>query len=100
MSKPWLNSTKPAFAISVARSAKATCRPPLERMALIARWLRQGRRLTCGKVAEAMEVSRKTIWRDIEFMRDRLGYQIEWRQEGIAKEDCSFIGRPPKERIL
>ena len=74
-------------------------RPPLERMALISRWLREGRRLTRNLVAAELEVDAKTIERDIDFMRDRLGYQIDWIMVG-PKEDWSYRGQPPKERVL
>ena len=41
----------------------------------------QGRRFpNCRKLAETLEVSTKTVQRDIDFMRDRLGLPIEYDQ--------------------
>jgi len=53
-------------------------RPPLERMLRIHDELRRGAFTNCTKLASAMEVSRKTIVRDIAFMRDRLDLPIEF----------------------
>jgi proteasome accessory factor B len=55
-------------------------RPPLERMMKLHHEL-QGRRFpNCRKLAETLEVSTKTVQRDIDFMRDRLGLPIEYDQ--------------------
>src|SRR5262245_16432510 len=53
-------------------------RPPLERMLKIHDELRRGALVNCTKLMKAMEVSRKTIVRDIAFMRDRLDLPIEY----------------------
>jgi predicted DNA-binding transcriptional regulator YafY len=53
-------------------------RPPLERMLKIHDELRRGALVNCTKLMKAMEVSRKTIVRDIAFMRDRLDLPIEF----------------------
>ncbi len=53
-------------------------RPPLERMLRIHDELRRGAFTNCTKLAAALEVSRKTIVRDIAFMRDRLELPIEF----------------------
>lgn len=53
-------------------------RPPLERMLRIHEELRRGAFTNCTKLAGALEVSRKTIVRDIAFMRDRLDLPIEF----------------------
>jgi len=42
--------------------------------------LQAGRYPNCRKLADELEVSSKTIQRDIEFMRDRLGLPIEYDQ--------------------
>lgn len=55
-------------------------RPPLGRMLELHRELRAGRFPNCRKVAAQLEVSAKTIQRDIDFMRDRLGLPIEYDQ--------------------
>lgn len=53
-------------------------RPPLERMMKIHDELRRGALVNCTKLTQALEVSRKTIVRDIAFMRDRLDLPIEF----------------------
>ncbi|QYM79220.1 transcriptional regulator [Horticoccus luteus] len=53
-------------------------RPPLERMLRIHEELRRGALTNCTKLTELLEVSRKTVVRDIAFMRDRLDLPIEY----------------------
>ncbi len=53
-------------------------RPPIERMLRIHEELRRGAFTNCTKLAETLEVSRKTVVRDIAFMRDRLELPIEF----------------------
>lgn len=53
-------------------------RPPIERMLRIHEQLRRGAFTNCTKLAAVLEVSRKTIARDIAFMRDRLELPIEF----------------------
>lgn len=53
-------------------------RPPLERMLKIHDELRRGALINCTKLMRTLEVSRKTIVRDIAFMRDRLELPIEF----------------------
>ena len=53
-------------------------RPPIERMLRIHEELRRGAFTNCTKLADKLEVSRKTIGRDIAFMRDRLELPIEF----------------------
>jgi hypothetical protein len=53
-------------------------RPPLERMLRIHEELRRGALVNCTKLVESLEVSRKTVVRDIAFMRDRLDLPIEF----------------------
>jgi predicted DNA-binding transcriptional regulator YafY len=59
-------------------SAVKLSRPPLERMLRIHEELRRGAFINCTKLAKALEVSRKTVLRDIAFMRDRLDLPIEF----------------------
>lgn len=59
-------------------SASPLSRPPLERMLRIHEDLRRGAFTNCTKLAAHLEVSRKTIVRDIAFMRDRLDLPIEF----------------------
>ena len=53
-------------------------RPPLERMLRIHDELRRQALVNCSKLARVLEVNRKTIMRDIAFMRDRLDLPIEF----------------------
>lgn len=53
-------------------------RPPLERMLRIHDELRRGALTNCTKLMKLLEVSRKTVVRDINFMRDRLDLPIEY----------------------
>jgi proteasome accessory factor B len=55
-------------------------RPPLERMMKLHHQMQAQRFPNCRKVAAEMDVSSKTVQRDIEFMRDRLGLPIEYDQ--------------------
>ncbi|MBN8246224.1 MAG: hypothetical protein J0L84_02130 [Verrucomicrobia bacterium] len=53
-------------------------RPPLERLAFIARRLRAGKGVNATIVAARFEVSSKTAARDITFLGDRLRYDFAW----------------------
>ena len=53
-------------------------RPPLERMLKIHDILRRGTLVNCTRLCSELEVCRKTIVRDIGFMRDRLNLPIEF----------------------
>lgn len=56
-------------------------RPPLARMLKIHDELRRGTLVNCTTLVDALEVSRKTVVRDIAFMRDRLELPIEFAAE-------------------
>ncbi|MBE34089.1 MAG: DNA-binding protein [Opitutaceae bacterium] len=53
-------------------------RPPLERMLKIHAALRRGELINSSQLVAELEVTRKTIGRDIAFMRDRLDLPIEY----------------------
>ena len=53
-------------------------RPPLERMLRIHEALRRNALVNCTKLVKSLEVCRKTVVRDIAFMRDRLDLPIEF----------------------
>lgn len=55
-------------------------RPPLERMMRMHARLQSGRYPNCRKLAAELEVSSKTVQRDLDFMRYRLGLPIEYDQ--------------------
>jgi proteasome accessory factor B len=65
---------------SPKRKPAGLSRPPLERMLRLHEKLKAGSLPNCRKLAEELEVSPKTIQRDIDFMRDRLGLPIEYDQ--------------------
>ena len=48
-------------------------RPPLARMLQIHEALQTGKPTNCNKLAQGLEVSARTVQRDIDFMRDQLG---------------------------
>src|SRR5437899_7778632 len=53
-------------------------RPPLERMLRIHQSIQAGAYPTAGRLAEELEVSAKSIHRDLEFMRDRLQLPLDF----------------------
>jgi predicted DNA-binding transcriptional regulator YafY len=53
-------------------------RPPLERMLRIHQAIQSGKCPNASTLARDLEVSTKSIHRDIEFMRDRLGLPLEY----------------------
>jgi predicted DNA-binding transcriptional regulator YafY len=53
-------------------------RPPLQRMLQLHQAIQSGRFPTATQLARELEVSRKTVYRDLEFMRDRLGLPLEF----------------------
>jgi predicted DNA-binding transcriptional regulator YafY len=65
-------------------------RPPLDRMMQIHEQIKAGKYPNCVKMARELEVSKRTIIRDMDFMRDRLRLPIEfdWARNGF------FYSRP------
>jgi predicted DNA-binding transcriptional regulator YafY len=61
-----------------AKSDLPHSRPPLERMLRIHQALQAGGFPNASSLARAIEVSTKTIHRDLEFMRDRLNLPLEF----------------------
>src|SRR5712671_2388380 len=53
-------------------------RPPLERMLRIHQLLQGSRYPNAVTLARELEMSTKSIHRDLDFMRDRLGLPLEW----------------------
>jgi proteasome accessory factor B len=60
------------------RASLPQSRPPLERMLRIHKALQAGGFPNASRLAREVEVSTKTIHRDIEFMRDRLNLPVEY----------------------
>ena len=53
-------------------------RPPLQRMLRIHEAIQSGKYPNAAKLARELEVSTKSIHRDLEFMRDRLDFPLEY----------------------
>jgi len=70
-------------------------RPAIERMMWISQALQRGERFNLNTLALRHEVNVRTMTRDLVFMRDRLGYEIQWDQS-----IKSYVGKPPRERVL
>jgi predicted DNA-binding transcriptional regulator YafY len=62
-------------------SEKGFSRPPLQRMMRLHAALKSQQFPNCQKIAAELEVSAKTIQRDIDFMRDRLGLPIDYHPQ-------------------
>jgi proteasome accessory factor B len=62
----------------VPRVAEGMTRPPMERMWRIHQELSAGGYPNCQGLAVDLEVSAKTVMRDVEFMRDRLGLPLAY----------------------
>jgi proteasome accessory factor B len=67
-------------------------RPPTERFAAIDRAIRAGGFPNARTIGDALEVSPRTVQRDIEFLRDRWGAPIEFdpRRNGYAYADPTY----------
>src|SRR5437762_12358233 len=65
----------------MVRNNENFSRTPLERMMRLHATLKARRFPNCQKIAAELEVSAKTIQRDIDFMRDRLGLPIDYHPQ-------------------
>jgi predicted DNA-binding transcriptional regulator YafY len=74
------NMKRNRIKLSPTRPTGLHSRPPLERMMRMHARLKSGRYPNCRKLADELEVSSKTVQRDIDFMRYRLGLPIEYDQ--------------------
>lgn len=61
-----------------AKPAAPQSRPPLERMLRIHQAIQSGKAPTALTLATELEVSTKSVHRDLDFMRDRLRLPIRW----------------------
>ena len=77
----------------VATVAAPLSRPPLARMLRLHGLLQAGRFPNCRRLAEELEVSTKTVQRDIDFMRDQLELPIDYN----AAERGFFYTHPVVE---
>jgi predicted DNA-binding transcriptional regulator YafY len=70
-------------------------RPALVRLHHLARKLREGGAFTAGEIARHFEVSRKTITRDLNYLRDRMGYDADWS----PSEKRYILHRAPEAQL-
>lgn len=61
-----------------------------ERIAFIHEILKDGRPVIADEFAFEMDVSKRTVIRDIIFMRERLGAPIVGSSRGYHYQDCSW----------
>lgn len=71
----------------------STSRPAIERMQRLANLLRHNLQFTAGEMARELETSRKTIVRDLDFMRDRLGWEFAYDHKA-GKYRCTKAPTP------
>jgi proteasome accessory factor B len=74
-------------------------RPPLERMLRIHQALQSGQFPNASTLARDIEVATKTIHRDIEFMRDRLGLPVEYDSARIGYHYTEEVSAFPNIQI-
>ena len=85
---------------------RTATRPAMERLAALDRAIRAGAYPNAASFARAMEVEPRTVQRDIEFLRDRLGAPLAYdaRRRGFAYSDpeyrLSFLDLGEDELIL
>ncbi len=75
-----IDQTRVSISLGIVTSPRihSLKRPAIERMLLIHKALQRGGFPNCSRLAEELEVSTKTISRDIDFMRDRMLMPIEY----------------------
>ena len=76
-------------------------RPPLERMLRIHQAIQSGKHPNAVSLAGELEVSTKSIHRDLEFMRDRLDLPLEYsaaRKGYFYTQEVSGFPDPPDHR--
>ena len=74
-------------------------RPPLQRMLQIHRAIQSGVYPTAGSLATELEVSAKSIYRDLEFMRDRLDLPLEYNARRGGYEYTAEVSAFPTLQI-
>src|ERR1017187_9922117 len=85
------------FGITAAEWLRS--RPPLERMLRIHQALQSGKCPNASTLAREIEVATKTIHRDIEFMRDRLGLPVEYDSARIGYHYTEEVSAFPNIQI-
>ena len=76
-------SRKPHIAVRglISRTISKGIRPAVERINILHNKLLTNSYPNCRQLASSLEVSEKTLLRDIEFMRDRLGLPVDYSRE-------------------
>lgn len=81
----------------MAGESRKFTRRPFERMYRIRRAIASGQMPTCTRLAEELEVTPKTVQRDIDFMRDAIGMPLVydeqshgWRFDGAVEDFPDF----------
>ena len=77
----------------------SSSRPPLERMLRIHRAIQAGEYPNASTLAARLEVSSKTIQRDLEFMRDRLDLPLEYADTRFGYRYTEEVGAFPTLQI-
>src|SRR5438046_5226092 len=72
---------RPTGPLLQKKADRGFSRPPLERMMRLHAALKARRFPNCQRIAAELEVSAKTIQRDIDFMRYRLGLPIDYHPQ-------------------
>lgn len=82
-----------------AKSALPASRPPLARMLDIHEILQDGIPTNCTKLAKQLEVSTKTIMRDLAFMRDQFDLPVEYNPQTYAWRYAYPVKNFPMVRV-
>lgn len=76
-----MKNQRPILVLRKGHAGEGTrgqARPHVERLRWIAGMLRFGEAFNASHVAKKFEIHPKTAHRDLEFLRDRLGYEFEF----------------------
>ena len=80
-------------------SAKQSTRPPIERMLKIHNLIKSGSHPNATLLARELEVTTKTIYRDIAFMRDRMDLPVEFETAYNGYHYIEEVGQFPTVNI-
>ena len=80
-------------------SAKQSTRPPIERMLKIHNLIKSGSHPNATLLARELEVTTKTIYRDIAFMRDRMDLPVKFETAYNGYHYLEEVGQFPTVNI-
>ena len=80
-------------------SSKQSTRPPIERMLRIHNLIKGGSHPNATRLARELEVTTKTIYRDIAFMRDRMELPVEFEPAYNGYHYIEEVGQFPTVKI-